>query len=118
MGQAIAEGARETGAQADVKRVPETAPAEIARAAVFKLDQVAHVTTVAELESYDAIVVGVGTRSGRMASQMAAFLDQAGPMGARRTARQGRRRLHLHRHQHGGRRPRCSRSSPTSCTSA
>ena len=83
MAQAIAEGARETGAQADVKRVPETAPAEIARAAGFKLDQAAPVATVAELESYDAIVVGVGTRFGRMASQMAAFLDQAGGLWAR-----------------------------------
>jgi NAD(P)H dehydrogenase (quinone) len=37
----------------------------------------AKVATVADLENYDAIVVGTGTRYGRMSSQMAAFLDQA-----------------------------------------
>jgi NAD(P)H dehydrogenase (quinone) len=33
---------------------------------------------VADLENYDAIIVGTGTRYGRMSSQMAAFLDQTG----------------------------------------
>jgi NAD(P)H dehydrogenase (quinone) len=80
---AIAEGARAGGASVDVKRVPETVPEEIARAAHFKLDQEAPVATVAELESYDAIIVGTGTRFGRVSSQMAAFLDQAGGLWAR-----------------------------------
>src|SRR5204863_8212467 len=44
----------------------------------FKLDQKAPVASVADLENYDAIIVGTGTRFGRMSSQMAAFLDQAG----------------------------------------
>jgi NAD(P)H dehydrogenase (quinone) len=83
LAQAIAEGARSTGAQVDVKRVPETVPEAIARNAHFKLDQAAPVATVAELENYDAIVVGTGTRFGRMSSQMAAFLDQAGGLWAR-----------------------------------
>lgn len=78
MAEAVAEGARETGAHVDIKRVPETAPAEVAKAAHFKLDQSAPVATVAELANYDAVIVGVGTRFGRMASQMASFLDQAG----------------------------------------
>lgn len=78
MAEAIAEGARGTGAQVDIKRVPETVPAEVAKNAHFKLDQVAPVATVADLEHYDAIIVGTGTRFGRMSSQMAAFLDQAG----------------------------------------
>ncbi len=78
MAEAIAEGARQAGAEVDIKRVPETAPAEVAKAAHFKLDQAAPVATVAELANYDAIIVGVGTRFGRMASQMASFLDQAG----------------------------------------
>ena len=78
MAYAVAEGARETGAQVDVKRVPETVPEEIARGAYFKLDQSAPVATVDELAHYDAIVVGSGTRFGRVSSQMAAFLDQAG----------------------------------------
>jgi NAD(P)H dehydrogenase (quinone) len=78
MAEAVAEGARETGAHVDIKRVPETAPLDVAKAAHFKLDQAAPVATVAELANYDAVIVGVGTRFGRMASQMASFLDQAG----------------------------------------
>jgi len=78
MAHAVAEGAREAGAQVDVKRVPETAPEEIARGAHFKLDQAAPIAVVEELAGYDAIVVGSGTRFGRISSQMAAFLDQAG----------------------------------------
>lgn len=83
MAQAIAEGAREAGATVDIKRVPETVPEEVAKASHFKLDQVAPVATVAELENYDAIVIGTGTRFGRISSQMAAFLDQAGGLWAR-----------------------------------
>lgn len=83
MAHAVAEGARAAGAQVDVKRVPETAPIEVAQNAHFKLDQSAPVATVAELENYDAIVVGTGTRFGRISSQMAAFLDQAGGLWAR-----------------------------------
>jgi NAD(P)H dehydrogenase (quinone) len=83
MAQAVAEGAREAGAQVDIKRVPETVPPEIAKAAHFKLDQAAPLATVEELADYDAIIIGVGTRFGRMASQMASFLDQAGGLWAR-----------------------------------
>jgi NAD(P)H dehydrogenase (quinone) len=78
LAEAIAEGARSAGASVDVKRVPETVPEEIARAAHFKLDQAAPVASIEDLEHYDAIVVGTGTRFGRISSQMAAFLDQAG----------------------------------------
>ncbi|PTQ12236.1 NAD(P)H:quinone oxidoreductase [Sphingomonas oleivorans] len=78
MAEAIAEGARSAGATVDIKRVPETVPEEIARNAYFKLDQAAPIATVAELEHYDAIIVGTGTRYGRMSSQMASFLDQTG----------------------------------------
>jgi NAD(P)H dehydrogenase (quinone) len=83
MAGAIAEGARSTGATVDVKRVPETVPQDIAAKSHFKLEQDAPVATVAELEHYDAIVVGSPTRYGRMASQMAAFLDQTGGLWAR-----------------------------------
>jgi NAD(P)H dehydrogenase (quinone) len=38
---------------------------------------------VAELENYDAIIVGAPTRFGRMPAQMASFLDQAGGLWAR-----------------------------------
>lgn len=83
MAQAIADGARSAGATVDIKRVPETVPTEIAQSAHFKLEQSAPVATVAELENYDAIIVGAPTRFGRMPAQMAAFLDQAGGLWAR-----------------------------------
>lgn len=83
MAKAVAEGAREAGATVDIKRVPETAPLEVAQKAHFKLDQEAPIAKVEDLADYDAIIVGVGTRFGRMSSQMAAFLDQAGGLWAR-----------------------------------
>lgn len=78
MAEAAAEGAREAGAEVAIRRVAETVPEEVAKASHFKLDQKAEFATIAELEHYDAIMIGVGTRFGRMPSQMAAFLDQAG----------------------------------------
>ncbi len=83
MAEAVAEGAREAGAQVDIKRVPETVPEAIAKAAYFKLDQKAPIARIEELADYDAIIIGTGTRFGRMASQMAAFLDQAGGLWAK-----------------------------------
>jgi len=83
MAEAVAQGAREAGATVDIKRVPELVPEEIAKAAHFKLDQAAPVAKIEDLGNYDAIVIGVGTRFGRMASQMANFLDQAGGLWAR-----------------------------------
>lgn len=83
MAEAIADGAREAGAEVDIKRVPETVPEEIAAKNYFKLDQKAPVATVAELEHYDAIIVGTGTRFGRMSGQLASFLDGAGGLWAR-----------------------------------
>lgn len=83
MADAVAEGARSAGAEVDIRRVPETAPAEVAKAAGFKADT-AHPTIegIDALADYDAIVVGSPTRFGRMSSQMAAFLDQAGGLWA------------------------------------
>src|SRR6266571_5758804 len=78
MADAVAEGARSTGATVDVKRVPETVPVDVAKAAYFKLEQQAPVAVVDELAHYDAIIIGTPTRFGRISSQMAAFLDQAG----------------------------------------
>jgi NAD(P)H dehydrogenase (quinone) len=83
MADAIAEGARAAGATVDIKRVPETVPEEIAKGAYFKLEQSAPVATIADLEHYDAIVIGAPTRFGRMPGQMATFLDQAGGLWAR-----------------------------------
>jgi NAD(P)H dehydrogenase (quinone) len=83
MANAVAEGARETGATVDIRRVPELVPAEVAKASHYKLDQAAPVARIEDLADYDAIIVGTGTRFGRMSSQMANFLDQAGGLWAR-----------------------------------
>ena len=83
MARAVAEGARQAGAQVDIKRVPETVPDAIAKAAHFKLEQAAPIAMISELADYDAIIVGAGTRFGRMNAQMAAFLDQAGGLWAK-----------------------------------
>src|ERR1700704_2528124 len=80
MANAVAEGAQQTGAHVDIKRVPELVPEEIARKSHYKVDQAAPIAKVEDLAAYDAIIVGAGTRFGRLprASQMANFLDQAG----------------------------------------
>ncbi|MEA2945476.1 MAG: hypothetical protein QOI40_806, partial [Alphaproteobacteria bacterium] len=58
-------------------------PEEIAAKSHFKLDQPAPIATVNDLAAYDAIIIGAGTRFGRLSSQMANFLDQAGGLWAR-----------------------------------
>jgi NAD(P)H dehydrogenase (quinone) len=78
MAEAVAEGARSAGATADIKRVPELVPEEVAKASHFKLDQAAPVAKVDELPGYDAIILGVPTRFGNMPAQMKNFLDQTG----------------------------------------
>lgn len=83
MASAVAEGVREAGAQATIKRVPELVPEEIARSSGIKLDQAAPIATVAELPDYDAIIFGTPTRFGNMASQMRNFLDQTGGLWAK-----------------------------------
>ncbi|MDP1026614.1 NAD(P)H:quinone oxidoreductase [Sphingomonas sp. KR1UV-12] len=84
MADAIAEGARAGGAEVDIRRVAETAPAEIVAAAHFKTDT-AHpeIEGPDALANYDAIIVGAPTRYGRMPSQMAAFWDTTGGLWAK-----------------------------------
>lgn len=80
MAEAVAEGARNGGAEADIKIVPETAPKEVAEAMGFKSDHGHPVAEVDDLKNYDAIVVGTPTRYGRMSSQMASFWDRTGKL--------------------------------------
>ncbi|GLS81128.1 NAD(P)H:quinone oxidoreductase [Paracoccus marinus] len=82
MAEAVAEGARSAGATVDIRRVPETVPEDLARKSGYKMDQRAPIATVDELKDYDAIIVGAGTRFGRLPSQMAAFWDMAGGLWA------------------------------------
>ena len=81
MANAVADGARAVaGTEVTVKRVPELMPREIAEKSHVKLDQAAPVAEPGELADYDAIIVGTPTRYGRMAAQMANFLDQTGAL--------------------------------------
>lgn len=82
MAQAVAEGAREVGAEVAIRRVPELVSPEVAAKSHFKTDQAAPVATVDELAEYDAIVFGTPTRFGNMAAQMKNFLDQTGGLWA------------------------------------
>lgn len=83
LAEAVAEGARETGATVDIRRVAETLGEETAQKNGYKLDQKAAVAKVDELPDYDAILIGAPTRYGRMPAQMAAFLDQTGGLWAK-----------------------------------
>ena len=78
MAMAVADGARQAGATADVKRVPELVPDAVASKSGYKVDQQAPVAMVSELADYDAIIIGTPTRFGTMSSQMKNFLDQTG----------------------------------------
>jgi NAD(P)H dehydrogenase (quinone) len=75
MADAIAEGARSAGAEAVVKRVPDIDGVQVARPDDAQ-------ATVDELANYDAIVIGTGTRYGRISSPLATFLDRTGGLWA------------------------------------
>ncbi|MBL0373885.1 NAD(P)H:quinone oxidoreductase type IV [Rhizobium sp. KVB221] len=83
MAYAVAEGAKSAGADVVVKRVPELVPEEVAKASYFKLDQKAPIADPSELDQYDAIIFGAGTRYGTFASQMRNFVDQTGGLWAK-----------------------------------
>jgi NAD(P)H dehydrogenase (quinone) len=76
MANAAAEGARAGGAQVTVKRVPELVSEQEARKQGMKWDQPAAWAKPAELPEYDAVILGIPTRYGRMVAPMAAFWDQ------------------------------------------
>ncbi|NNE79816.1 MAG: NAD(P)H:quinone oxidoreductase [Silicimonas sp.] len=83
LAEAEAEGARSIpGTQVDLRRVPETVPEDIRHKAGFAEDTTP-LATPAELENYDAIILGTPTLFGMMAGQMKSFLDQAGGLWAR-----------------------------------
>jgi NAD(P)H dehydrogenase (quinone) len=84
MAYAQAEGvARVEGMAAEVKRVAELVPEEVARKAGYKLDQRAPVADPLELGNYEGILFGAPTRFGNMCAQMRNFLDQTGPLWAK-----------------------------------
>jgi len=78
MAEEVAAGVRDAGAEAVVKRVPETVPEAVAKQSGFKLEQKAPLATPDELANYDAVIFGSPTRFGNMAGQMKTFIDQLG----------------------------------------
>ncbi len=78
MAQAAADGVREAGGEAVVKRVAELMPEDVARKAGVKLDQAAPLAEPGELPDYDGFLFGTPTRFGMMSAQMRNFFDQTG----------------------------------------
>lgn len=88
MAQAVAEGVREVpGAEALLRRVPETLPEEVLgkMGALEAQKSMAHipVCTVDELAGADAVIFGTPTRFGNMCGQMRQFLDATGGLWAK-----------------------------------
>jgi NAD(P)H dehydrogenase (quinone) len=88
MAEAVAEGVREVpGAEAVLRRVPETLPEEVLRAmgALEVREAFAHIPicTVDELTKADAIIFGTPTRFGNMCGQMKQFIDATGQLWAK-----------------------------------
>ena len=90
MAEAVAEGVREIkGAEAILRRVPETLPEEVLKkmGAVEAQQSMSNVPicTVEELASADAVIFGTPTRFGNMCGQMRQFLDATGQLWANGT---------------------------------
>ncbi|VVT19795.1 NAD(P)H:quinone oxidoreductase [Hoeflea sp. EC-HK425] len=82
LAEAEAEGALGVaGTTVDIRRIPETVPEPVRRAAGY-VDDYTPVATPADLAAYDGIIFGTPTRFGMMAGQMKQFLDQAGGLWA------------------------------------
>ena len=87
MAEAVAEGAKQvSGAEVELRRVPETLSNEILAkmGAVDAQKAFSHVPvcTVDELATADAIIFGTPTRFGNMCGQMRQFLDATGQLWA------------------------------------
>ena len=83
MASAVADGVREVaGCTVEIKRVPETMPADAFAKAGGKANQAAPIAQPAELTNYDAFIFGTPTRFGNMTGQMRNFLDQTGGLWA------------------------------------
>ena len=88
MAKAVAEGVKEVaGAEALLRRVPETLPAEtLGKMGALEAQKSMAgipVCTVEELGSADAVIFGTPTRFGNMCGQMRQFLDATGGLWAK-----------------------------------
>lgn len=85
LAEAVAEGVREVaGAEALLRRVPETLPTEVLEKMGATAAQQAQanipVCTIDELGQADAVIFGTPTRFGNMCGQMRQFLDATGKL--------------------------------------
>ena len=99
LAEAIAEGAREAGAEATVYQVAEIMPADVLAkmGATDAKAAFAHVPVAQpnQLADADAVVLGSPTRYGSVAGSMQAFLDATGGLWAKGGPdRQGRQRVY------------------------
>ncbi|MCU0564517.1 MAG: NAD(P)H:quinone oxidoreductase [Desulfobacterales bacterium] len=88
MAEAVAEGVKTIkGAEAVLRRVPETLPGEVLAkmGAIDAQKKFEHVpiATLEDLESADAVIFGTPTRFGNMCGQMKQFLDATGGLWAK-----------------------------------
>jgi NAD(P)H dehydrogenase (quinone) len=88
MAEAVAEGVKTIkGAEAVLRRVPETLPGEVLvkMGAIDAQKKFEHVpiATLEDLESADAVIFGTPTRFGNMCGQMKQFLDATGGLWAK-----------------------------------
>ncbi len=88
MAEAVAEGVRQVeGAEAALRRVPETLSQEVlAKMGALDAQQAMHhipICSVEELTAADAIIFGTPTRFGNMCGQMRQFLDATGQLWAK-----------------------------------
>ena len=88
LAQAVAEGAREAGAEVRVLKVKELAPEEAIASnqgwAAHRLEtQDVPEATLDDLEWADAIILGAPTRYGMPAAQLKQFIDTTGPLWAK-----------------------------------
>ena len=88
MAEAVAEGVREVeGAQALLRRVPETLPREVLEqmGALSSVDAQSHIPTATpeDLARADAILFGSPTRFGNVCGQMRQFMDSTGGLWAK-----------------------------------
>jgi len=88
MAEAVAEGVKTIkGAEAVLRRVPETLPGEVLAkmGAIDAQKKFEHVpiATIEDLESADAVIFGTPTRFGNMCGQMRQFLDATGGLWAK-----------------------------------
>jgi len=82
---AVVDGARATGAEVRLRKVPELAPQEAVNSNPrwkAHLDETSNIpeASLADLEWADGFVFGSGTRFGSVSAQLKQFIDTAGPL--------------------------------------